>query len=117
MTAYYKTWIDALCEKRGLPVPWEMPPPMRVIERAELDIAQEGISTVIWTSGYRPSYGWVHFPVFDDMGFPVQVDGRSAVPGLYFMGVHFQRKAQSAVLYGVGEDAEVVARHIVDNRR
>jgi putative flavoprotein involved in K+ transport len=94
-----------------------MPPPLRVTGRTELDIAQEGIGTVIWTSGYRPSYGWVHFPVFDDMGFPVQVDGRSAVPGLHFMGVHFQRKAQSAVLYGVGEDAEVVARHIVDNRR
>jgi len=27
--------------------------------------------------------------------------------------VHFQRKAKSAVLYGVGEDAELVARHIV----
>jgi putative flavoprotein involved in K+ transport len=117
MSAYFKTWIDALCEKRGLPVPWEMPPPMRVSTRTALDIEQEGISTVIWTTGYRPAYGWVHFPVFDDMGFPVQVDGRCAVPGLYFMGVHFQRKAQSAVLYGVGEDAEIVAQDIVDKRR
>ena len=38
------------------------------------------------------------------------------MPGLYFMGVHFQRKAQSAVLYGVGEDAEQVANHIVEKR-
>jgi putative flavoprotein involved in K+ transport len=117
MTAYFKTYIDALCEKTGVASPWEMPPPLRVIGRTELDIAREGIGTVIWTSGYRPSYGWVHFPVFDEMGFPVQFDGQSAVPGLYFMGVHFQRKAQSAVLYGVGEDAEIVGRHIVDNRR
>jgi putative flavoprotein involved in K+ transport len=75
------------------------------------------VNTVIWTAGYRPDYGWVHLPVFDDMGFPVQVDGRSAIPGLYFMGVHFQRKAQSAVLYGVAEDAQIVAEHIVENRR
>jgi hypothetical protein len=32
------------------------------------------------------------------------------------MGVHFQRRARSAVLYGVGEDAEIVAQHIVDSR-
>jgi putative flavoprotein involved in K+ transport len=72
---------------------------------------------VIWTTGFRPDYGWVHAPVFDEMGFPIQTDGRSEIPGLYFMGVHFQRKAQSAVLYGVGEDAEVVTRDILDNRR
>jgi len=31
--------------------------------------------------------------------------------------VHFMRKAQSGVLYGVGEDAEVVAQHIVESGR
>jgi len=45
-----------------------------------------------------------------------EVDGRTSVPGLYFVGVHWMRKNKSAILYGVGEDAEVVARHIVDNR-
>ncbi len=117
LAAAFKKRVDALCEERGLANPWEMPPPMQVDPRTELDVAREGISTVIWTSGYRPDYDWVHFPVFDDMGFPIQMDGQSSVPGLYFMGVHFQRKAQSAVLYGVGEDAELVAQHIVENRR
>jgi hypothetical protein len=33
---------------------------------------------------------------FDDDGFPIQVDGTSTViPGLYFVGVHFLRKAAS----------------------
>jgi putative flavoprotein involved in K+ transport len=67
---------------------------------------------VIWTSGYRPDYGWVKAPVFDEMGFPVQTDGLTKVPGLYFMGVHWMRKGKSSILYGVGEDAEIVARHI-----
>jgi putative flavoprotein involved in K+ transport len=113
----FMKWVVALCETRGLPVPWEVPPPPGFTGRTKLDVHEDGITTVIWTAGYRPDYGWVHFPVFDDMGFPVQVDGRSSVPGLYFMGVHFQRKAQSAVLYGVGEDAEIVARDIVENHR
>ena len=112
----FMKWVAAMCEKRGIAIPWEVPGPPGFTGRTELDIDREGISTVIWTAGYRPDYGWVHASVFDEMGFPLQVDGRSEVPGLYFMGVHFQRKAKSAVLYGVGEDAELVARHIVENR-
>ncbi len=117
LTAGLRKWIDALCEKRGIESGWRPPAPFHVASRGELDIAAEGISTVIWTTGYRPGYEWVHVPVFDEMGFPIQTNGHTSVPGLYFMGVHFQRKAQSAVLYGVGEDAELVAQHIVDKRR
>ncbi|HET7465551.1 MAG TPA: NAD(P)-binding domain-containing protein [Candidatus Dormibacteraeota bacterium] len=110
-----KKWFDALCDKRGLPRPWELPPRFDIAAPNELDLRREGIRTVIWTTGFRPNYGWVRFPVFDDMGFPVQAEGRSAVKGLYFMGVHFQRKARSATLYGVKEDAEVLAGHIVED--
>jgi putative flavoprotein involved in K+ transport len=115
MSRVFKKYVDAAAEKMDMPSPWEMPEPFRIKSRTELDLAAEGVKTVLWTTGYRPDYGWVHFPLFDDMGFPIQVDGRSSVPGLYFMGVHFQRKGQSAVLYGVGEDAEIVARHIAEN--
>ena len=70
---------------------------------------------MIFTSGFRPDYAsWVRFPqAFDDGGFPIQQDGSSAiVPGLHFMGVHFQRKRKSATLLGVGEDATVLAERI-----
>jgi putative flavoprotein involved in K+ transport len=108
----------AYCAVNGIPPPpFEPPPTFRIKTRTELDVAKDGIGTVIWTSGYRPDYGWVKLPVFDDMGFPVQTDGRSEAPGLYFMGVHFLRKAKSSILYGTAEDAEIVARHIVEARR
>ena len=107
----------AYCAASGLtPPPFEPPPPFRIETRTELDVTKDGIGAVIWTSGYRPDYGWVKLPVFDDMGFPVQTDGRTNVPGLYFMGVHWLRKAKSSILYGAGEDAEIVARHIVEAR-
>lgn len=111
-----KKWFDALCDKRGLPRPWELPRRFEIAAPRELDLEREGISTVIWTTGYRPDYDWVRFPVFDDMGYPVQTEGRSAVEGLYFMGVHFQQRSRSATLYGVKDDAEVLARHIVEDR-
>jgi putative flavoprotein involved in K+ transport len=45
------------------------------------------------------------------MGFPIVSDGASTVvPGLYFCGVHFLRTRASSLLFGVGEDAAILAR-------
>jgi putative flavoprotein involved in K+ transport len=110
-------FVEASCDANGTTPPTlQMPPPFRPKTRTELDLAHDAIGTVIWTSGYRPDYGWVKLPVFDGMGFPIQTDGRTTVPGLYFMGVHWMRKNKSSILYGVGEDAQVVARQIVETR-
>src|SRR5207247_1721282 len=86
-----------LCEKRDLEVPWEVPAPPGFTSRAQMDIDKEGITSVIWTTGFRPDYGWVHAPAFDDMGFRIQTDGHSDVTGLSFLGVHFQRTAAAAL--------------------
>jgi putative flavoprotein involved in K+ transport len=52
----------------------------------------------------------VHLPVFDDLGFPVVEDDlTTAVPGLYFCGVHFLRSRRSSLLFGVGADAALIA--------
>jgi putative flavoprotein involved in K+ transport len=110
--------FEAYCRAIGRQAPaFEMPQQLRLKTRTELDVAREGIATVIWTSGYRPDYGWIKLPVFDDMGFPVQRDGCSNIQGLYFMGVTWMRKQKSPILYGVGEDAEVVAQHIIEDRQ
>ena len=88
------------------------PPPFRYEPVLEVDL--HGFGAVILTSGFRPDYtGWVRFPVFDDLGFPMVGDDLStAVPGLYFCGVHFLRTRRSSLLFGVGADAAVVARTI-----
>ena len=109
--------LPGVCTAKGIQLPeLPSPAPMRIKTRGELDVRRDGIGAVIWTSGYRPDYGWVQLPVFDDMGFPIQKDGLSSVPGLYFVGVHWLRKNKSSILYGVGEDAEIVARQIVEAR-
>jgi putative flavoprotein involved in K+ transport len=77
-----------------------------------------GFGVVIFTSGFRPDYEqWMRFPAFDAMGFPLTDNGASTVvPGLFFCGVHFLRKRKSSVLFGVGEDAAIVAQSIARNR-
>ena len=102
---------------KGMMVP-ELPdpPPFHADPPLELDL--QGVGVVIFTSGFRPGYAhWVRFPAFDAMGFPLTNNGASTVvPGLFFCGVHFLRKRKSAVLYGVGEDAAIVAHSIARNR-
>ena len=71
--------------------------------------------SVIVTGGFRPDYlSWMPWPeAFDEAGFPLQRDGASsAVPGLYFVGLHFMRNRRSALLCGVGDDARVVAEQV-----
>jgi len=98
----------------GLPDP-EIPPPGPIDTDAaeELDLSDFG--AVVFAGGFRPAYdSWVHVPnAFDELGFPVHRDGASiAVPGLFFVGVHFLRKRKSSLLIGVGEDAALVAQQV-----
>jgi putative flavoprotein involved in K+ transport len=110
--------VRKLVAERGLPAP-ELEPPrrLRVVPLRELDLT--GFGAVVVTAGFRPDYArWVRIPgAFDGFGFPRHRDGQSTVaPGLWFAGVHFLRKRKSALLWGVGEDAALVADGIAASR-
>jgi putative flavoprotein involved in K+ transport len=92
----------------------EMPDPEPFTADAPTEIDLGNVGAVVFTSGFRPDYTrWVHAPVFDEMGFPVvDADLSTTVPGLYFCGVHFLRKRRSSLLFGVGEDANILAATI-----
>jgi len=78
----------------------------------ELDLRTEGINTIIWATGYKFDFSWVEFPIFDQDGYPIQKQGVTDIPGLYFLGLHFLYKRRSGLLWGVGEDAAHVAKAI-----
>ena len=100
--------------RSGLEVP-ELPEPEPFTADPPEEISLAGFGAVVFTCGFRPDYArWVKLPAFDELGFPLAPDGVCAkVRGLYFVGVHFLRKRRSSLLWGVGEDAEIVARTIV----
>jgi putative flavoprotein involved in K+ transport len=106
--------VRKVVNARGLPMP-VIPQPEPFDVDAPRELTLSGFGAVIFTSGFRPDYGaWVHVPgAFDELGFPLHADGESvAAPGLYFVGVHFLRTRKSSLLYGVGEDAAIVANQI-----
>jgi putative flavoprotein involved in K+ transport len=75
----------------------------------DLDLAAEGISTIVWTSGYRPAFDWIHAPVLDGQGLPRQSDGATDVPGLQFIGTPWLVDMGSANLVGVERDVDALA--------
>jgi putative flavoprotein involved in K+ transport len=108
-----RTLLNQQLPTKGITAPdLPDPPPFQADPPLQLDLT--GFGVVIFTSGFRPDYTrWMRFPAFDATGFPLTDNGASTVvPGLYFCGVHFLRKRKSAVLFGVGEDAAVVAQSI-----
>jgi putative flavoprotein involved in K+ transport len=78
----------------------------------ELDLTAEGISTVLWATGYRPGFDWIELDVTDDRGSPIHQRGITEHPGLYFLGLSWLHKAKSGLLYGVGEDAAHTVDHL-----
>lgn len=77
-----------------------------------LDLADERLTTVVWATGYRRTYPWLHVPVLDGAGEIEHRYGITAVPGLYVLGLRFQRRRASHFIGGVGDDAAYLAQHL-----
>lgn len=75
----------------------------------QVDLDRMGIRSVIWATGYRRDYSWIHAPVFDATGEPVQRRGVTAAEGLYFLGLRWMHRRASDTIHGVGADAEHLA--------
>ncbi len=104
----FRTMFDTFAERAGVQAPPDDREPFHfeVAELTDLDLAAAGISTVLWTTGYAPDYGWLDLPVLGDGGLPRHLRGISEVPGLSFLGLLWQHTQASANLSGVANDAE-----------
>jgi putative flavoprotein involved in K+ transport len=112
--------IDAHIAEAGIDAPpdpevWRAAAPLSAGPKS-LDLAAEGIGTVVWATGYRRAYPWLKVPVLDGAGEIRNDRGVVAAPGLFVLGLPFQRHRASAFIDGVGRDAEAllpqIARHL-----
>lgn len=71
------------------------------------------VSNVIWCTGFTSDFSWIDLPLPMHNGVPIHDRGVvDSVPGLYFIGLLFLYSLSSALLGGVGRDAEYIADHI-----
>jgi putative flavoprotein involved in K+ transport len=109
--------IDGYIQAQGIDAPVEELPRLRdgyeLPIREELDLREEGITTIVWATGYRYDYGLVQAPVFAGDGFPIQERGVARQAGLYFVGMPWMPSLKTGTLMGVGESAAHIASHIL----
>jgi putative flavoprotein involved in K+ transport len=81
-------------------------------ETTELDLAAEGIGTILWSAGYAWDFSWVRPARLDEFGYPIQRADYADSRGLYFLGLHFLHRQKSGLLYGVGDEARAIAAYV-----
>jgi putative flavoprotein involved in K+ transport len=109
--------IDRYIEDNSPPERIFPPEPPQRLQLEEtigcLDLLRAGVSTVIWATGYRRDYRWLDIPVLDEYGELEHTGGITRVPGLYALGLRFQRTRRSNFLDGVGADALAITQHLL----
>ena len=72
------------------------------------------VAAIVWCTGYRPDYSWIELPIFGLDGYPIHRRGVAVgVPGLAFVGMRYQHRIRSALVGGVGEDAQHVVGQLI----
>ena len=80
--------------------------------RLELDLRSGEIRSVVWATGFRPDYSWLHVPVVDAKGHLRHEGGVVEAPGLYAMGLPVLRRRKSTFIHGAEDDAREVVDHL-----
>jgi putative flavoprotein involved in K+ transport len=78
--------------------------------RLQLDLGSGEIRSIVWATGFRPDYSWLHVPVVDRKGHLRHEGGVVDAPGLYAMGLPVLRRRKSTFIHGAEDDA----RDVVD---
>jgi putative flavoprotein involved in K+ transport len=115
---------DAYIARNGLDLPEE--PEARNVESdpqcvtdpiLELNLAEAGVTSILWATGFAVDYSWLKVDAFDENGRPRHQRGVSAEPGVYFLGLPWQSRRGSSFIWGVWHDAKYLADHISTQRK
>jgi putative flavoprotein involved in K+ transport len=108
--------VDSYVEQQGIKLPDDSTargkypdPPCLAEPLRQLDIRGVGLSSVIWTTGYKFDFSWIDLPVLNARGEPRHEQGISSLPGIYFLGLPWLSKMNSSFLSGVADDAARLA--------
>ncbi|WP_250437555.1 NAD(P)/FAD-dependent oxidoreductase [Caballeronia sp. ATUFL_F2_KS9A] len=115
---------DAYAQRNGLDLPEEpearhipADPECMTHPLLELDLAQAGVTSIIWATGYAVDFNWLQVDAFDDKGKPKHQRGVAKEPGIYFLGLPWLSRRGSAFIWGVWHDAKHIADHIATQRK
>lgn len=121
VSAETKVQIDDALRAQGVPLPplgpdnsadRAHPDPLSIPSPTELDLEAAGVTSVIWTTGFTGDFGYLPGSIVDEAGKPIQVDGVSPLPGIYWLGLPWMTRRRSGLISGVDGDAASVVDHL-----
>jgi putative flavoprotein involved in K+ transport len=80
--------------------------------RLQLDLRNGEIRSVVWATGFRPDYRWLHVPVVDEKGYLRHEGGVVDSPGMYALGLPVLRRRKSSFIHGIEDDARELMDHL-----
>lgn len=81
-----------------------------------VDPLAEGITSIVWSTGFRSDWSFVELPIFDGSGYPAHRRGITSMDGVYVLGMPWLWTWGSGRFLGVGKDAEYVIAHLAEQR-
>lgn len=123
MSAMLRQEIDAYIDLETIDADKAVPDPAETATARlpdpsilELDLSDQGITTVIWAVGLRGDFSWLKVPgALDERGDPVE-EGCLSVPGLYFAGLDSLASLRAGTVLAAADDATRIAEHIAGSR-
>ena len=108
--------IDEFADENGLDAEVGSPErfaPTKVDDSPVLNLDLSRFSTVIWATGFRPDYSWLHARVLDRKGRLKHDAGMvTGAPGLYRVGLNMLRRRKSSFIHGAEDDARDITDHL-----
>jgi putative flavoprotein involved in K+ transport len=80
--------------------------------RLQLDLRSGEVRAIVWATGFRPDYRWLHVPVVDEKGRLCHEGGVVDSPGMYALGLPVLRRRKSTFIHGIEDDAREVIDHL-----
>lgn len=109
--------IDAHAGTHGLDDELEPPhrPEPSAVGTAANTADLRTFSTVVWATGFKSTYPWLHPRHLDRHGAVRHDAGVMTDPGMYVLGLPFLRRRKSSFIDGVGGDAEAITEHLASH--
>ena len=116
VSAKFRDMIEGYIASQGIEAPptetdeadLPDPNPQERNAQSEIDPLEQGISTIIWCTGFGGDFSWIEGVELDNTGVPINEKGVSPQSGMYFCGFPWLSKRKSGLIYGISEDAAYI---------
>ena len=118
-SARIRQHVDDHLFRRGIDAPPSDPDPAdepadaaSFTAPSELDLADRGVRSVVFSTGFGVDYSWLRVPSVVTDGSVAHQEGRGAVDGVWFVGLIWMRMRRSGIIFGAMDDSAHIAAQV-----